>query len=115
MRLLKLILYRRIEELLYNIYPRLIKFPKAEKHCLCAEIKDVLYNLLKFVALGNYVKSKRKVYLQEADGYLKVLRVLIKLSHKQRYISTGLFKQYDVELTEISKMLSAYIMSSIKR
>jgi len=109
-----LILYRRIEEFLYNIYPRLVKYPKSETHCLCKSIKDTIYNLLKYIALGNYVKSKRKQYLQEADAYLKMLKVLVKLSNRQRYISIGLFRKYDIELTEISKMLSAYIRSTIK-
>lgn len=108
---MNLILYRRVEELLYNLYPRLIRFPKAEKHCLCKSIKDTLYGILKCIALGNYVKSKRRTYLQEADGYLKVLKVLIKLSHRQKYLSNGLFRNYDLELTEISKMLSGYIRS----
>lgn len=111
---MNLILYRRVEELLYNLYPRLTRFPVAEKHCLCKSIKDTIYELLKYIALGNYVRSKRKEYLQSADGYLKVLKVLIKLSHKERYLSAGLFKEYDLETTEISKMLSGYIRSANK-
>ncbi len=107
-----LIVYRRTEQLMYNFYPRLIKFPKAEKFALCQTIKQTMYEMLKYIALGNSVKSKRKSYLQEADGHLQVLKVLMKLSKQRKYISLGIFEEVDLELTEINKMLSGYIRST---
>jgi len=50
-------------------------------------------------------------YLQEADGYLQILKVLMKLSKHRRYISEGFFKEIDLQLTEINKLLSGYIKS----
>ena len=104
-------LYRRTEELLYKVYPRLVNYPKSEKFSLCQSIKNTFFELLTNISLGNSVKSKRKFYLQEADGYLQTLKVLIKLSKQRKYISDGFFKQVDLELTEINKMLSGYIRS----
>lgn len=104
--------YKHAEELLYRIYPVLTNFPKAEKFSLCQEIKNNFFQLLTHISLGNSVKSKRKTYLQEADGYLQTLKVLIRLSVKRRYISKGFFKDIDLELTVINKMLSAYIRAS---
>ena len=106
-----LIVYRKTEELLYKIYPKLINFPKSEKFALCANIKESFYNLLKYISLGNSVKSKRKIYLQEADGHLQVLKVLMKLSKQRKYISVGFFKEIDLRLTEINRLLSGYIKS----
>jgi hypothetical protein len=40
------------------------------------------------------------------------LKVLIKLSKKRKYISEGFFREVDLELTTINKMLSAYIRAS---
>jgi len=97
--------YRRTEELLYKIYPRLFKYPKSEKFSLCQEIKRTFFSLLSYISRGNSVKSKRKTYLEEADGYLQVLKVLIKLSKQRKYISVGFYKEIDLELTEINKML----------
>ena len=97
--------------MLYKIYPRLINFPKSEKFSLCQSIKNNFFDLLKCISLGNSVKSKRLTYLQEADGHLQVLKVLIKLSKEQKYISIGFYKDIDLELTEINKMLSGYIRS----
>lgn len=106
-----LMVYRKTEELLYKVYPRLVNFPKSEKFSLCQSIKENFFNLLKSISLGNSVKSKRLVYLQEADGYLQVLKVLFKLAKQRKYISVGFFKEVDSELTEINKLLSGYIRS----
>ena len=106
-----LTVYRRTEELLYKVYPRLVNYPKAEKFSLCQSIKENFFDLLKNISLGNSVKSKRKIYLQEADGHLQTLKVLIKLSKQRRYISIGFFREVDLELTEINKLLSGYIKS----
>jgi four helix bundle protein len=91
-----------------------IKYPKAEKFALCQNIKQAMYEVLKFISLGNSVRSKRLTYLQEADGHLQILKVLIKLSKQRKYISVGFFEDVDLELTEINKMLSGYIRS-VKR
>lgn len=107
--------YRRTEELLYKFYPRLINYPKSEKFSLCQSIKDNFFDLLKFISLGNSVKSKRLTYLQEADGHLQVLKVLVKLSKQRKYVSEGFFREIDLELTMINKLLSGYIRSVNKR
>lgn len=104
--------YRKTEELLYKIYPKLIKYPKSEKFALCQNIKQSMYEVLKYISLGNSVRSKRLTYLQEADGYLQVIKVLMKLSRQRKYISVGYFEDIDLELTEINKMLSGYIRSA---
>jgi hypothetical protein len=109
-----LIIYRKTEELLYKIYPRLVNYPKAEKFSLCQNIKENFFGLLKFISMGNSVKSKRLTYLQEADGHLQVLKVLIKLSKQRKYISQGFFQEVDLLLTEINKLLSGYIKSTKK-
>lgn len=104
--------YKHVEELLYKIYPSLSNYPKSEKFALCQEIKINFYKLLSHISLGNSVKSKRRTYLQEADGYLQILKVLFKLANKRKYISKGFFREIDAELTVVNKMLSAYIKSA---
>ena len=107
-----LIVYRKTEDLLYNIYPRLVNYPKSEKFSLCQSVKDNFFELLKYISLGNSVKSKRKTYLQEADGHLQILKTLFKLSKQRRYISIPSYQEIDLRLTEINKLLSGFIRSS---
>jgi hypothetical protein len=65
--------------------------------------------------MGNSVKSKRLTYLQEADGHLQVLKTLFKLSKHRRYISVNYYEEIDLALTEINKLLSAYIKSTVTK
>lgn len=104
-------IYTKAEHLLYRIYPNLTNFPKAEKFALSQSIKQNFFDLIKLIALADKVKSKRMVYAQEADGHLQVLKVQFKLANKRKYVSEGFFKDIDLELTEIGKMLSGYIRS----
>lgn len=109
-----LVVQKKTEQLLYKIYPRLVNFPKSEKFSLCQRIKEAFFDIIKNISLGNSVKSKRKTYLQEADAHLQTLKVLIKLAHNRKYISNGMFKEMDADLSEINKLLSGYIKSAAK-
>ena len=109
-----LIVQKKTEQLLYKVYPRLVNFPKSEKFSLCHRIKEAFFDIMKYIAMGNAVKSKRKTYLQEADAHLQTLKVLIKLASNRKYIGKGFFKEIDTALTEINKLLSGYIKSTVK-
>ena len=41
--------YRKTEELLYRVYPRLVNYPKSEKFSLCQSIKQNFFELLKYI------------------------------------------------------------------
>lgn len=103
--------YKMTEVLLYRLYPVLVNYPKSEKFALCQQIKECVYNILTNISLGNSVKSKRLTYLQQADGHLQTLKVLMRLSRHLKYVSVGFYKDIDLQLTEINKMLSGYIKS----
>lgn len=108
----KLIISKKVEQLLYTIYPSLSNYPKAEKFSLTQSIKNNFFDLLKYLQLANNVKSKRKHYLEVADGHLQTLKILFKLARNRKYISEGFFKNTDLSLTEINKMLVGYIKST---
>lgn len=107
-----LVLYSKTEQLYFTIYPRLKNFPRAEKYGLCLQIKDHFTELLKRISMAASVKSKRKTYLQEADGYLQGIKMLIKLSAHNKYISQGMHERISVSLTEINRLLVGFIKSS---
>lgn len=107
-----LIVHARAEQLLYRVYPRLVNFPKSETYGLSARIKEAFFDMLKFISMGAAVKSKRKMYLQEADGQLQTLKTLIRLSNHRKYIGQSFFREIDYELTEINKLLSGFIRSA---
>ena len=106
---------KRIEVFTLKIYGKLVNFPKAEKFALCSEIKENLYNLYQYTSRANYVKSKRLYYAQEAEAHLTTVRFLFKIAKERKYISLGFYKEIDLDLTEISKMLTGYIKSVISK
>ncbi|MDY0235055.1 MAG: four helix bundle protein [Gudongella sp.] len=108
-------MYKKTEELLYCVYPRLSNYPKSEKFCLCSDIKNAFFEILTNISLGNSVRSKRTIYLQTADGYLQKLKTLFKLSKQRKYISVQFWEEVDIRLSEINKLLSAYIRSSVNK
>ena len=112
MSIRRLKVFRKTEDLLYKVYPALVNYPKHEKFALVNDIRVTFFKLLSFISQANSVKSKRKIYLQEADGHLQVLKIQIKLSKQRRYISVGFFNEVDLRLSEINKLLSGYIRSA---
>lgn len=108
----QLIIYSKTEHLFYRVYPSLRNFPKIEKWGVAKDIKECFLDILKYMSLANSVKSKRRVYLAEAEGHLHHLTTLWKFSFTRRWISKEFYQQVDELMTEIKKMLSGWIKSS---
>lgn len=109
-----LLVFRKTEHLLNaEVYPLLRKFPKSEKFSLCQEIKQAFYSLLRNIALANNVKHKRRLYQEEADGYQKLLLILINTAYQQRYITEKKKLQLQSALEEIGRLLGGW-MKSVK-
>jgi len=64
------------------------------------------------MALANKVRSKRKVYLEEADGYLQHCKTLNNLSFETKQINKGFYKNIDKKLSGIGRMLGGWIKKS---
>ena len=108
-----LILTRKAEELLNKeFYPTLKTFPKAEKFALCQEIKQAFYGLLRAIMLANNIKSKRRIYQDEADAYQKLLLVLISVACEQKYITQRRKAHLQLKLLEIGKLIGGWMKSS---
>ena len=82
----ELVVYRKSEELLYKIYPRLINYPKAEKFALCQTIKEHFFELLKYISLGNSVKSKRKTQIFPINQGINTVGFKIHATHRMKEI-----------------------------
>lgn len=110
-----LIIYTKIETFLDTIYPRIVKFPSYEKFRLAEYITLNTFELMKCISLANNVKSKRLIHLQEADGYLQLVKSQVRFAKRRKYISKGFYDHIDERMTEISKMLKGYIMATVKK
>lgn len=108
-----LTLYKKEEHLLNTvIYPALRNFPKSEKFALCQEIKQAFYNLMRYTLLANNVKSKRRLYQEEADAHLKLLLALFSVAKHQKYITVKKSAQIQTGLAELGRILGGWMRSN---
>lgn len=104
-----LIIYKKTETLLNDVYPVLKNFPKSEKFALCQEIKQAFYALLRSIMLANNIKHKRRLFQEEADANLKLILVLLSVAKKQRYITQKKSLQFQMAIEEIGKILGGWM------
>ena len=64
--------------------------------------------------LKKYPKSKRIIILNNIDNYLKFLKVLIRISYKQRYISSKNYSSWSKKITNINNLLYGWIKACLK-
>lgn len=108
----ELLVYKKTEVLLNQVYPILKNFPKAEKYGLSQEIKQAFYGLLKAIILANNVRSRRREYQSEADGYVKLLLIYFNLAQSQKYINSKTHYRITLGIEEIGRLLGGWIKQS---
>jgi hypothetical protein len=106
--------YKKAETLLNEVYPILTKFPKAEKYGLALEIKKAFFGLLRNIMMANNVRSRRRLYQEQADAELKLLFVLFSIAgnKERRYISKGQHYNIECKLGEIGRLLGGWMKLS---
>ena len=112
-----LMIYKQYIELIYYTEKVTIKYPKSEKLSLVTSIKNNTYDGMKKIILAQkeYTKSKRIIILNELDTDLKMLKVLIRVSYKSKYINSKNYAAWSKKIFNISNLLGAWINSCLKQ
>jgi len=102
-----LVLYSKLETLLFYAKNLLIKYPKSEKFDLCSDIKQSCYKMLALVmyAIKEKDNNQRLKFLKTCDVELSIQRTLVRLSYKMKYITDKNFMTWGNLLEEIGKIL----------
>ena len=111
-----LMIYKQYIELIDYTLMILKKYPKIERYSLVNDIKNSTYDGIKSIIVANkeYNKSKRIIVLNDMDNHLKFLKVLIRVSYKQRYINNKNYSAWSKKITNISNLLYGWIKSCLK-
>ena len=111
-----LMIYKQYIELIYYTEKITIKYPKSEKLSLVTSIKNNTYEGMKKIILAQkeYNKGKRIIILNELDTDLKMLKVLIRISYKNKYINSKNYAAWSKKIFNISNLLGAWINSCLK-
>jgi four helix bundle protein len=109
----RLIIYERTFDLITYTKNLLIKYPKSERFDLCNDIKKYSYSILEKVIRAWKIDNaeQRLGYLTEADIDVAVLKTLVRISYKFKYITENNYIAWNEKLSEIGKMLGGWIKS----
>lgn len=108
-----LLLQKKAEVLLNkDVYPILINFPKAEKFCICQEIRQAFYRIIRNAILSNNIKRDKLYYLKQIDADLKLLLVLFSISREQKYLTEKKSLYLQEKISELGRITGGLIKST---
>lgn len=113
----ELIIYKQYVELICYTEIILEKFPKKERFALVSTIKNNTYEGLKNIikAYKIYDKGEKLDALTNLDIDMKMLKALIRLSYKNKYISVRNYTAWSKKISNICNMLGGWIRSCQKQ
>lgn len=108
-----LMIYKQYMELIYYMENIVLKYPKCEKLSLVSNIKNNTYLGMKKIIMANkeFNKGKRINILNDLDTDMKVLKVLIRLSYKKKYINGNNYRAWSKKISNIGNLLGGWIKS----
>ena len=112
----RLVTYQKMTNLIYYSKNLLKKYPKSERFDLCNDIKNVLYENLRYIvyAWKAYANSEKYDYLRKADVNLVVLKIFITISYKSMYITQKNYMVWNEQVDEIGKLIGGWMKSCQK-
>ena len=108
-----LMIYKQYMELIYYMENIVLKYPKCEKLSLVSNIKNNTYLGMKKIIMANkeFNKGKRINILNDLDTDMKILKVLIRLSYKNKYINGNNYRAWSKKISNIGNLLGGWIKS----
>lgn len=103
----------KIIDLMVDINPVLLSFPKYERHEMVADIKKCMNTAMERSIEANK-KYYKKTTLQELDVEVEKIRKYIRIAYRLKYISYKQYKYWSGRADEVGKMLGGWI-NSVKR
>jgi hypothetical protein len=97
------------ERILGDILDRTMKFPRHARFTFASRIDGLALDILDRLVAARYARSGEKAAaLREVDGLLSRLRVLLRVAHDRKYLSTGGLEHVARKLDEAGRMLGGW-------
>ena len=106
-----LIIFEKMYELNLWLFPMVNKFPKAQRFVLGQQIQTLALRITMGIMRAN-VETQKLPYLKQVSVELDMLRVLTRLAHELRFMSTKQYEFVSKKVTEIGRLLGGWIKSS---
>ncbi|MCI8575582.1 MAG: four helix bundle protein [Bacilli bacterium] len=112
-----LIIYKQFIELIYYTESILMKYPKCERFALASTIKNTTYEGMRYVlnTFKEYNKEQKIANLNRLDTTLKMLKVMIRVSYKKKYINAKNYAAWGKKLANLGNLLGGWMKSCLKQ
>lgn len=112
-----LMIYKQYVELMYYENMILKKFPKVERYALVTDIKLKTNEGLECIlyCYKSIDRISKLKYLNELDVKLKVLKVFVRISYKNKYINGNNYAAWSKKITNISNLMGGWMKSCRKQ
>ena len=112
-----LVIYKQYMELIFYTENIVLKYPKSEKNSLVANIKNLTYQGMRKIIMAQKEldKNKRLSILKDIDVDLKMIKVMIRISNRKKYISSKNYAAWSKKLMNVGNLLGGWINSCVKR
>lgn len=117
MNIEELKIYKQYVELIYYTETILVKFPKSERFAISTQIKNATYDgLRKIIECYKAYDKKEKIRaLNQLDVNLKMLKVMIRVSKRKKYISINNYTAWSKKITNITNLMAGWINACVKQ
>ena len=101
-----LIIYKSMINLINYSNGMLKKYPKIERNMIVRDIYNINYEIMKLIikCYKETNKSKKYYFLNEIDINIKLYSVYIRLSYKNKYISSSNYGSWSRKLSNINNL-----------
>ena len=112
-----LIIYKQFIELIYYTENILMKYPKCERFALASTIKNTTYEGMRYVlnTFKEYSKEQKISNLNHLDTTLKMIKVMIRVSYKKKYINAKNYAAWGKKLANLGNLLGGWMKSCLKQ
>ena len=112
----KLLIYQKQEDLIQYVYQLLKKYPKSEKYALVSEIRNSMFDTLKYIIYANKISNKmtKLQMINKIDAEIATQKFFVRFSYKNRYINSSNYYEWSKRLDEIGKIIGGWIKSCLK-
>ena len=103
----KLIIYKSCINLIYYSNLILKKYPKIERNMLVKDIRETNNKIIELIikSYKEINKNKKYYYLNEIDVNLKLLKVFIRISYKNKSINSNNYSTWCNKITNVNNLL----------
>ena len=110
----ELLIYKANFNLIYYTEMIVKKFPKVENNFLVKDIRNICFENQKLIikTYKEVNRSKKLYYLNEIDCNLKMLKVMVRISYKKKYISPKNYGAWSKIIANVNNLLYGWLKNA---